>query len=113
MIVLFALLIGFCLVSGVGACGNIGFLVEIICYTFLYSIGIYTFAMNGGEREKVRKLSCRMRVGRCLVMCLDRFEECMMQSNIGEQLKIREWRARSQRLLQKFMRHLHFLRKDK
>lgn len=86
--VLITLLIGFGLVSGVGACGNIGFLVEIICYTFLYSIGIYTFAMNGGEREKVRKLSCRMRVGRCLVMCLDRFEECMMQSYIGEQLKI-------------------------
>ena len=110
--VLITLLIGFGLVSGVGACGNIGFLVEIICYTFLYSIGIYTFAMNDGERKKVRGICGRTRMGRLVVLYLDRGEESMMRLNISRRLEIRGGRGSWPKLLiKKFLRHWDSSRK--
>lgn len=110
--VLISLLIGFGLVSGVGACGNIGFLVEIICYTFLYSIGIYTFAMNDIERKKVRRICGRTRMGCLVVLYLDRGEESMMRLNISKWLEIRRERGSWPKLLiKKFLRHRDSSRK--
>lgn len=107
------LMAGLGLVSLPGSQGIGRFLVEIGLYTFLYSVCIYLFAMNDGEREKVRGICGRTRMGRRVVLYLDRGEESMMQLNINKRLENRGGYSRYKRLIVKFMRHLHSSRRDR
>lgn len=83
------LMAGLGLVSLPGSQGIGRFLVEIGLYTFFYSVCIYLFAMNDGEREKVRGICGRTRMGRRVVLYLDRGEESMMRLNISKRLEVR------------------------
>lgn len=100
------LMAGLGLVSLPGSQGIGRFLVEIGLYTFFYSVCIYLFAMNDGEREKVHGICGRTRMGRLVVLYLDRGEESMMRLNIGKWLEIRGGRDSWPKLLiKKFLRH--------
>ena len=106
------LMAGLGLVSLPGSQGIGRFLVEIGLYTFFYSVCVYLFAMNDGEREKVRGICGRTRMGRRVVLYLDRGEESMMRLNIGKWLEIRGGRASWPKLLiKKFLRHRDSSRK--
>ena len=106
-----------CLIAGLGLVSLPGsqgigrFLVEIGLYTFFYSVCIYLFAMNDGEREKVRGICGRTRMGRRVVLYLDRGEESMMRLNISKRLEIRGGYSRSKLLIKKFLRHRDSSRK--
>lgn len=106
-----------CLMAGLGLVSLPGsqrigrFLVEIGLYTFFYSVCIYLFAMNDGEREKVRGICGRTRMGRLVVLYLDRGEESMMRLNIGKWLEIREGASWPKLLIKKFLRHRDSSRK--
>lgn len=106
-----------CLMAGLGLVSLPGsqrigrFLVEIGLYTFFYSVCIYLFAMNDGEREKVRGICGRTRMGRLVVLYLDRGEESMMRLNIGKWLEIREGDSWPKLLIKKFLRHRDSSRK--
>lgn len=106
-----------CLMAGMGLVSLPGiqgigrFLVEIGLYIFFYSVCIYLFAMNDGEREKVRGICGRTRMGRLVVLYLDRGEESMMRLNIGKWLEIREGDSWPKLLIKKFLRHRDSSRK--
>ena len=106
-----------CLIAGLGLVSLPGsqgigrLLVEIGLYTFFYSVCIYLFAMNDGEREKVRGICGRTRMGRRVVLYLDRGEESMMRLNISKRLEIRGGYSRSKLLIKKFLRHRDSSRK--
>lgn len=105
------LMAGLGLVSLPGSQGIGRFLVEIGLYTFFYSVCIYLFAMNDGEREKVRGICGRTRMGRRVVLYLDRGEESMMRLNISKRLEVRGGYSRSKLLIKKFLRHRDSSRK--
>ena len=67
--------------------------------------------MNDGEREKVRGICGRTRMGRRVVLYLDRGEESMMRLNIGKWLEIRERYSWTKLLIKKFLRHQDSSRK--
>lgn len=68
--------------------------------------------MNDGERKKVRGICGRTRMGRLVVLYLDRGEESMMCLNINKWLEIQRERGSWPNLLiKKFLRHRDSSRK--